>query len=290
MSDKVFPIAPVDARFHDVNLDEQATSRSAWESVEAEVLAMPSTPASLPRVDIEYAGSQIIALYPTLATLRAPTLALLSDDRAQQTAQAIDSLPRWSFAMLYVMQQERTESPDGVSITDLNTEGMALRGDGLDWCQILERLGFIKAGTTSAIKKGVHSHRETIADLQDIYKALSPHRATITALTNLPGSTTQPISDADIDRMERVATIMRQALNRAPGALPWRESLLRVAAHVRRSYKVASASILFLNSLERIDSDDEAKASVPKFGAFRRRAPKPKAPPTTPNPATPPAP
>jgi hypothetical protein len=272
---RVPAISPEDARFHDVTLDLQATAPHAWQSVEAELKAMTTTPAALPTVDLDYAASQIIGLWSTFAQHRTSTLLLLSKAQAADTASALDSLSRLSYALIHVLAQERAESGEGASITALNRDGLALRSLGLRWCQILENLGHVKAGTTKAIKRGFASHSETMRDLQALYDALNPHRSTLTSLA--PGATT-PLTDADLDRVANLALVMRQTLHTQQPTTTWRVSLLRLAALLERRYEVSTAALRF--SLT-VTGDTDTLQSIPSFHSLRR-PPSPKPPTTSP--------
>jgi hypothetical protein len=263
MPDKTYPISPLDARFHDVTQDEEVTSRSAWDSVVPQLNAMTTTPDALPKVDLEYAASQLIGMWLTLASLRAPTLALLSDAQALKTALALDGLPRRAHALLYVLRQNNNIHTEKVSLSDLNREGLALCELGLRWCMTLESLGHVAEGTTQAIKKGRKSHRKTINSLSDLYDALHPH---LSLIAPLQATASKPISGADIDRMGRLAALMRQALNRNAPTLSWRVALLRIADLIAHDYKTATAAIRFYLDL----SDDPNAPTIPMFGTFRR--------------------
>lgn len=268
------PISPDDALFHDVIHNEQATLLKAWLSVEAAVAALPSTPKKLPSVDLDYAASQIIKLWPVFANLRTPTLSRLSTDNAINTAAALDSLPRLAFALIYACHQEATEPGSGAEFSALISEALALRDRGLVWCQTLENMGHIKHDTTSDIKKGRQSHSETISDLQDIFDALDPHRATLTALTSTATTTATLLTPADLDRMPRLSTLLFDIIARPNPAMPWRTSLLRLSTLIEDAYEVATAAIRYHLTLAK--NKDRLK-SIPPFGRFRR-PPQPKPP------------
>jgi hypothetical protein len=263
MPDKAYVISPIDARFHAVSQDDEATTLSAWQAIKDDVQAMTDTPSGLPKVDLDYALSEVIRLGPIFSKLRAPTLALLSDEQAAKTAQAIDGLPKLAFGLLYVMRQDAKETQDGPSLPDLNSEGLTLRDQGLAWCATLETFGKLPAGTADAIRKGRHSYRETAADLQDLFDALSPHRALIAQLGVVAGN---PISDADIDRMLRLTTLIRARIPEGKALLTWRVALLRLADLLARDYFVAHACASLYCSL------NNDPTTLPPFGALRRPA------------------
>jgi hypothetical protein len=265
---RVPAISSLDARFHDLKASDDATSASAWQTWEAEVRAESDTPSGLPLVDLDYATTEVIGLWTTLEGLRTPTLKRLSDTQAAQTAAALDSLSRCAYALLYVMRQDAKENPSGPSLVELNTEGLALRERGLAWCAILESFGKLPVGTAEAVRKGRASYRETAADLQDLWDALSPLRADIAPLQGLVQT---PLTDADIDRMGRLSSLIREAIAAPQGPLGWRVALLRLAARFERSYRAAYAALLFHFTL----SGDPI--TIPTFGALRRPSPKPAA-------------
>jgi hypothetical protein len=265
---RVPAISSLDARFHDLKASDDATSASAWQTWEAEVRAESETPSGLPLVELDYATTEVIGLWATLEGLRTPTLKRLSDTQAAQTAAALDSLSRCAYALLYVMRQDAKENPSGPSLVALNTEGLALRERGLAWCAILESFGKLPVGTAEAVRKGYASYRETAADLQDLWDALSPLRADIAPLQGLVQT---PLTDADIDRMGRLSSLIREAIAAPQGPLSWRVALLRLAARFERSYRAAHAALLFHFTL----SGDPV--TIPAFGALRRPSPKPAA-------------
>jgi hypothetical protein len=129
-----------DARFYALKDHDDATTLSAWQTLEGEVRSGEDTPSSLPNVNLDHAVGEVIGLAPTFAKLRAPTLALFSAEQAAKTAKALDALPRLACAILYVLRQEARESADAPSVSGLNAEGFALRALGLRWCITLENL------------------------------------------------------------------------------------------------------------------------------------------------------
>jgi hypothetical protein len=250
-----------DARFYALKDHDDATTLSAWQTLEAEVRSGEDTPSSLPNVNLDYAVGEVIGLAPTFAKLRGPTLALFCAEQAAKTAKALDALPRLACAILYVLRQEARESSDAPSVSDLNAECFALRALGLRWCVTLENLGKLPAGTAKAIRKGHTSYRETAADLQDLFNALSLHRAFIAKLS---ADADKPLSDADIDRMARLSTLIRAQLAEDKAPLSWRVALLRLAARLADDYRVAQACAQLYLTLH---SDP---TSLPTFSALRR--------------------
>lgn len=270
------PIAPEDARFHDVTQDSQLSAERAWRSVEPFVSTL-ATPKKLPKVDLEYAAGKVIGLWPVLAELRAPTLHILSAEQAVKTAAALDSLPRWAFALLYVCTQEANEPGSGVNFRALIAESNGLVERGLVWCQVLEGLGLIQPGTTRAIKKGYPGHRETISDIQALFDALNPHRTALAAqVAAYPTAT--PLTSDDLTRMGSLALILRQIMERPDPATPWRTSLLRIAPEFERNYQHATTAIRFYLT---ISGQQDRLTSLPQFLAFRR-PPTPAATPAAP--------
>lgn len=251
-----------DARFYAIKAHDDATTLSAWQTVEAEVRASADTPNTLPGVNLDHAASEVIKLAPTFAKLRAPTLALLSAEQAAKTAQALDALPRLACAVLYVLHQEAKETPDAPSLSDLNTEGVALRERGLEWCMTLENFRKLPAGTAKAIRKGRASYRETASDLQDLYDALSPLHAFIAKLNS---DSDNPLSDADMNQMYRLATLIRTTIAESKKTpLSWRVALLRLSSRFAESYRVAQACAQLHLTLT------NNPTALPTFNALRR--------------------
>lgn len=254
-------MSPDDARFYTVSDHDDATTLGAWQTVEADIRAQADTPRHLPNVHLDHAASEVIRLAPTFSKLRAPALALLSHAQATLTAQALDSLPRLAFAILYVLRQEALETPDAPTLSDLYAEGLALRERGLSWSATLEHFGHLPAGTTEAIRRGQMSHHEGAADLQDLFNALSPHRALIAQLAAVAGT---PLTDADIDRMARLSTLIRAHTASTQSPLSWRVALLRLAARFADRYRTAQVSLRFYLDLH------NDPTSIPPFGSLRR--------------------
>lgn len=262
-----------DARFYALKAHDDANALRAWQSVEPVIQAMTETPQGLPKVHLDFAVTEVIGLAPTFAKYRAPTLARLSPAQAAETAQALDALPRLAFAVLYALRMDEADTPDGPSLAALNSEGVTLRKRGLTWCAALEGFGTLPAGTTKAIRKGLASYRETAADLQRLFNALSPHRALI---LQLGGAVGQPLTEADLERMLRLSALIRAMIPEPQAPLSWRVSLLRLADHFAERYRVAHACVTLHLTLSKDPT------LLPPFGALRR--------PTSPQPDQAPAP
>ncbi len=250
-----------DARFYAIKGHDDANALSAWQTVESLVRAMTETPSGLPKVHLDYTVTEVIRLAPTFAQYRDPILARLNPAHAAETAQAIDALPRLAFAVLHVLRMDEAETPDGPTLTTLNSEGVTLRKRGLTWCAALEGFGTLPAGTTEAIRKGRASHYETAADLQRLFNALSPHLAVI---LQLGGAIAQPLTEADLDRMLRVSALIRAMIPEGKAPMNWRVALLRLANHFAETYRVAHAWVILHLTLSK------EPAAIPAFGAFRR--------------------
>lgn len=258
-----------DARFYALKAHDDANALRAWQTVEPLVSAMTETPSGLPRVHLDYAVTEVIRLAPIFAQHRDPILARLNAEHAAETAQAIGALPRLAFAVLYALRMDEAETPEGPSLATLNSEGVTLRKRGLTWCAALEGFGTLPAGTTAAIKKGLASYRETAADLQRLFNALSPHRAVI---LQLGSAVAQPLTEADLDRMLRLSALIRAMIPEAKAPMSWRVALLRLAHHFAETYRVAHAWVTLHLTLTKDPT------SLPSFSALRRPSSSPQAP------------